>query len=77
MEQLLAELRALRADLEALRGAPLLHRKDVQRLLGVSAATLTRRMARRDFPKPIRDAGRPKWFAGQFNGQASGQPVSG
>lgn len=77
MEQLLAELRALRADLDALRGAPLLHRKDVQRLLGVSAATLTRRMSRRDFPQPIRDAGRPKWSPGQFNGQANGQGLSG
>lgn len=66
MEQVLAELNRLRELVEA---TPRLHRKDVSRLLGVSDRTLSRRMQRRDFPKPIYDAGRPKWPASAFAGQ--------
>lgn len=81
MDELWAELRQLRELLEA---TPRLHRKDVARLLGISQSTLTLRMKRRDFPRPIYDAGRPKWTPGQFAGQtnghhaghANGQPVS-
>lgn len=70
LEQLHAEVSRLR---ELVEGTPLLHRKDVERLLGVSQSTLTRRLKRRDFPKPTYDAGRPKWRPSQF----AGQPVSG
>lgn len=73
LEQLQAQVNRLTAQLDSVLAVPLLHRKDVQRVLGVSPSTLTRRMKRRDFPKPLYDAGRPKWrpldFAGQ-TGQA-------
>jgi len=71
MEQLLERLAQLE---EAVFTRPRWYRKDVERVLGVSASTLTRRMKRRDFPKPIYDAGRPKWCPSSFNGQ-TGQTV--
>lgn len=63
LESLAAELRALRDLIES---SPLLHRKDLARLLGVSERTITRRLARPGFPRPVYDAGRPKWTPGQF-----------
>lgn len=54
---------------ESIHCTPRMFRKDVERVLGISASTLTRRMQRRDFPRPIYDAGRPKWMPCQFNGQ--------
>jgi len=73
MEQLLARISQLEAMVFA---TPLLHRKDVARLLGVSERTVSRRLARGSFPEPLYDAGRPKWMPGQFAGQNAGQPVS-
>lgn len=66
LEQAFAELARLR---ELVENTPRWHRKDVERHLGVSARTLTRRMKRRDFPQPIYDAGHPKWLPSQFAGQ--------
>jgi predicted DNA-binding transcriptional regulator AlpA len=67
LEQLQAEVSRLRSLVEA---SPLWHRKDLERMLGLSSSTLTRRMKRRDFPKPaIYDAGRPKWRPADFPGQ--------
>lgn len=64
---------SLKADLERLRAMveaqPLLFRKDVERLLGLSPRTLSRRLKDRSFPRPIYDAGRPKWRPTDFNGQ--------
>jgi hypothetical protein len=64
---------SLKADLDRLRtmveAQPLLFRKDVERLLGLSPRTLSRRLKSRSFPKPIYDAGRPKWRPTDFNGQ--------
>ena len=70
-EQLQAEVSRLRSQVEALTCTPLLWRKDVAQKLGVTERTVSRRMKRRDFPKPIYDAGRPKWTPAQFTGQAS------
>lgn len=70
MEELAREIARLR---ELVETVPRWHRKDLERMLGVSASTLSRRMKRRDFPKPIYDAGRPKWMPCQFNGQLAGQ----
>lgn len=68
---------SLRADLERLRAlveaAPLLFRKDVERLLGLSPRTLSRRLKSRTFPRPIYDAGRPKWRPLDFQGHQPGQ----
>ena len=69
LEQELARLR------ELVENTPRLHRKDVQRLLGIAERTLTRRMKRADFPRPIYDAGRPKWPPSAFDGQ-DGQRLS-
>jgi len=71
MDQVLTELARLR---ELVENTPRLHRKDVQRLLGISDRTLSRRLAdakagKRGFPTPIYDAGRPKWPASAFGGQ--------
>jgi len=63
LESLAAEIRSLRSLIES---APLLHRKDLARLLGVSERTISRRLALPGFPRPVYDAGRPKWKAGQF-----------
>lgn len=66
LELIQAELARLRSDVNAVMAMPLLHRKDVQRLLGISERQLSRRMQRRDFPRPVRDAGRPKWRPSDF-----------
>jgi len=60
-----SEFLSLKSDLQRLRdlveATPLLFRKDVARLLGISPSTLSRRLKSRSFPRPIYDAGRPKW----------------
>lgn len=63
------DLARLRALVEA---APLLFRKDVERLLGLSPRTLSRRLKDRRFPRPIYDAGRPKWRPGDFQQMGAG-----
>lgn len=74
MEQVLARIAQQDRMIAELRDVvfttPRLHRKDLERLLGISASALTRRMKRRDFPRPVYDAGRPKWRPSDF-GQIS------
>ena len=68
LETLAEEVARLR---ELVLTTPRLFRKDVERLLGLSERTLSRRLKDRRFPKPIYDAGRPKWRPADFAGQAS------
>lgn len=63
LEQLQAEVCRLR---ELVEGTPLLHRKDVSRLLGVSERTVSRRLKDGRLPTPTYDAGRPKWAPSAF-----------
>lgn len=68
IEQLQAEVARLR---DLVEGTPLLHRKDVSRLLGVSERTISRRLKSGSLPAPTYDAGRPKWCPSAFAGQLS------
>lgn len=78
MEQLILNRVAhVETLLSVIMATPFLHRKDVQRILGISDRTLSRRLRDPRFPRPTYDAGRPKWRPTQFlDGQTAGQSTA-